>query len=573
ARVALALHKGWRQAVAVLAVLVCGRAYVPLDPDLPPARRQAILAQARPDAVLTEHGLIEALRADAEARGAACPVLGVDPRPEAVLAPCPPAPRAAPDDLAYVIFTSGSTGLPKGVMIAHAAALNTVRDLNARLGLGPEDAVFGLSALSFDLSVYDLFGPLSRGGRLILPAPGEARDPQAWAARMRAHPITVWNTVPALWQMLVEHAPRLPAPPRAVLLSGDWIPLELIPRSRALYPDSRLIALGGATEAAIWSVIHPIERVPGPDWPSVPYGRPLANQRLHVLGPDLSPRPDWVAGDLYIAGSGLARGYLGDAARTAASFVRHPESGERLYRTGDLARVRPEGGAGFAVEFLGREDQQVKVGGHRIELGEIEAVLSGCAGVSGAVAAVRGAAPGPRHLAAWVVARETGSPPDLADLWSALRARLPAYMVPRSLGLIDALPLSQNGKIDRTKLPKDETQSEASREPPKGATEAVIVAALAAELGLSDVGATETFFDIGATSLSLVALHRTLEQRLERTIALIALFEHPSARALARYLDGARDDGLGAADARAARRRSRLGERRSVRAIQQETLS
>ncbi|CAA2105845.1 Phenyloxazoline synthase MbtB [Methylobacterium bullatum] len=564
--VAVALSKGWRQVVAVLAVLISGRAYMPLDPDLPDARQRTILAEGQPVAVLARGTL--AAHASTET---ACPVLVVEPRPGAALAAHPPAPRSRPRDLAYVIFTSGSTGVPKGVMIEHRAALNTVRDVNARFGIGAEDGVFGLSSLSFDLSVYDLFGPLSCGGRLVLPAPGEARDPEAWAARLTREAVTVWNTVPALWQMLVEHAPRLPSPPRLVLLSGDWIPLDLIPRSRTLFPSSRLVSLGGATEAAIWSVAHPVEEEPGPDWRSVPYGRPLANQRLHVLGPDLSPRPDWVVGDLFIAGDGLARGYWRDPVRTQASFPVHPRSGERLYRTGDLARVRPDG----TLEFLGREDQQVKVAGHRIELGEIEAALNRCDGVAGSVAAALGHPPGPRRLAAWIVAADASAPPAVETLRRSLADTLPAYMLPRTIALIDAIPLSQNGKIDRAKLPDiRDTDTETVREVPEGEVETVVAAAVADELGLTAVGATDAFFEIGATSLSIVAIHRVIETKLGRKIPLLALFEHPSARALAQHVEGARGESrLGLADDRAARRKARLGDRRPSRRPTQETAS
>ncbi|CAA2105848.1 Phthiocerol/phenolphthiocerol synthesis polyketide synthase type I PpsE [Methylobacterium bullatum] len=535
--VAVALSKGWRQVVAVLAVLISGRAYMPLDPDLPDARQRAILAEGQPVAVLARGTL--AAHASTET---ACPVLVVEPRPGAALAAHPPAPRSRPRDLAYVIFTSGSTGVPKGVMIEHRAALNTVRDVNARFGIGAEDGVFGLSSLSFDLSVYDLFGPLSCGGRLVLPAPGEARDPEAWAARLTREAVTVWNTVPALWQMLVEHAPRLPSPPRLVLLSGDWIPLDLIPRSRALFPSSRLVSLGGATEAAIWSVAHPVEEEAGSDWRSVPYGRPLANQRLHVLGPDLSPRPDWVVGDLFIAGDGLARGYWRDPVRTQTSFPVHPRSGERLYRTGDLARVRPDG----TLEFLGREDQQVKVAGHRIELGEIEAALNRCDGVAGSVAAALGHPPGPRRLAAWIVATDASAPPAVETLRRSLADTLPAYMLPRTIALIDAIPLSQNGKIDRAKLPDiRDTDTETGGETLQTANEVALAAAWRAVLQSNAPGRADHFFEFGGNSLLAVRLVNTLRDDHQLSLPLSSVFAEPTLGRLARNLRPIRNgDGL-----------------------------
>ncbi|HBL28881.1 MAG TPA: non-ribosomal peptide synthetase, partial [Acidobacteria bacterium] len=265
--------------------------------------------------------------------------------------------------------TSGSTGTPKGVMIEHRGAVNTLLDVNRRFAVGPEDRVLAVSALSFDLSVYDVFGLLAAGGSLTLPRPEAARDPEHWLDLMHRDRVTIWNSAPALLEMLVEHAAtrgeRLPASLRLVLLSGDWIPVSLPGRLRTLAPGAAVVSLGGATEASIWSILYPIAAV-DPAWRSIPYGRPMDNQGFHVLNRALAPCPVWVPGDLYISGTGLARGYWRDPAKTAASFFLHPGTGERLYRTGDLGRYLPGGD----IEFLGRDDLQVKIQGFRIELGE-----------------------------------------------------------------------------------------------------------------------------------------------------------------------------------------------------------
>ena len=270
-------------------------------------------------------------------------------------------------DLAYVIFTSGSTGLPKGVMIDHRGALNTVADVNDRFAVGADDRVLAVSSLSFDLSVYDIFGPLAVGGAVVVPDADAQRDPAAWLDLVRGAGVTIWNSVPALLELLVEHlvvageSARL----RLVMMSGDWIPVTLPDRIRRAFGDPDVISLGGATEASIWSILYPIGEVP-PEWTSIPYGHPMRNQSFHVLDDRLRARPDWVPGQLYIGGVGLAQGYLHDDAKTAAAFIVHPGTGERLYRTGDLGRFLPSG----EIEFLGREDFQVKVQGYRIELGE-----------------------------------------------------------------------------------------------------------------------------------------------------------------------------------------------------------
>ncbi|MBB2964985.1 non-ribosomal peptide synthetase [Methylobacterium sp. R2-1] len=361
-KVAVALPKGCDQIAALLAVLRQGGAYVPLAHDIPAARLETIAAAAGIRHAFGPAGRrwpegVQRLKNPSEA--------GSGSVPEAV-------PGDA-DALAYVIYTSGSTGTPKGVAVTHRAAANTILDVNARIGAGPGTCVLGLSALTFDLSVYDLFGPLGVGGRLVLPAEEDRRDPAAWLALMRANGVSLWNSVPALMTMLTEHADgvgqQLPTSLQHVLLSGDWIPLGLPDTVRRLSPGCRVAALGGATEAAIWSNWFDTEAQP-PGWSSVPYGFPLANQRYYVLDAALRPRPDEVEGDLFIAGEGLALGYLGDASASAA-FSPHPRTGERLYRTGDRGRYR----AGGLLEFLGRADRQIKLNGLRIEPGEIEARL------------------------------------------------------------------------------------------------------------------------------------------------------------------------------------------------------
>ncbi|TMR24783.1 amino acid adenylation domain-containing protein [Nonomuraea turkmeniaca] len=389
--VAVSMPKSAEQVSAVLGVLLAGAAYLPLDDDLPARRRETILRDAGARHVLTCSG-----------SGAQWPddvrVIEVDAL-EATGHEPPPASRAHPDDLAYVIYTSGSTGAPKGVMTSHRAALNTVQDINQRFDVGYGDRVLGLAGLGFDLSVYDIFGPLAVGGALVLPDPARRADPSHWAELIAQHAVSLWNSVPAQLQMLQHYLATTPAVElftlRLGLLSGDWIPVGLPGAIRARLPLMELVSLGGATEASIWSIAYPIDEVPA-GWRSIPYGRPLANQTFHVLDAQLRPRPEWVAGELYIGGAGLAQGYLGDPERTAERFIVHPELG-RLYRTGDHGRYLPSGD----IEFLGRTDTQVKIRGHRVELGEVEAVLAEHPAVAAAVALVDGDDPLRRRLVAF----------------------------------------------------------------------------------------------------------------------------------------------------------------------------
>jgi epothilone synthetase B len=395
--VAVVMEKGWEQVAGVLGVLQAGAAYLPIDAQLPAERMAYLLRQGEVELALTQSWVegrvswpagIRRLQVDVEVPEAEDGGVG---------------PLQRPEDLAYVIYTSGSTGQPKGVMIDHRGAVNTLLDINRRFGVGSQDRMLALSELSFDLSVYDIFGVLAAGGTIVLPEAGASRDPSRWMELLRGERVTLWNSVPALAEMLVDHLAGCGQSPltalRLVLLSGDWIPVSLPERFKAVAPEAQLISLGGATEASIWSIFYRIGEV-DPAWHSIPYGRTLANQSVQVLDEALVARPVWVPGQLYIGGVGLAQGYWRDGERTEASFPRHPQTGERLYRTGDLGRYLPDGN----IEFLGRQDTQVKIRGHRIELGEIEAALAQHPAVRAGVVTVAGEEVASKRLVAYVVA-------------------------------------------------------------------------------------------------------------------------------------------------------------------------
>ncbi|MER6878220.1 amino acid adenylation domain-containing protein, partial [Amycolatopsis sp. NPDC000673] len=371
--VAVAAETGAGQIVSVLGALLAGAAYLPIDVRQPAARQQQLVERS---------GARFAVVGPGAAALAGPVVLEADGS-----AAEPPPVTGDPDERAYVIYTSGSTGYPKGVVVTHRAAGNTVADINRRFSVTGDDRVLGVASLAFDLSVYDVFGPLSVGGALVLPEHSRRGDPSHWAELMRAHRVTLWNSVPAQMQMLAEYlrVDTAAAPPlRLTLLSGDWIPVRLPGRIRELLPGAEVISLGGATEAAIWSIWHPVGEVPE-DAASVPYGRPLTNQTFHVLDELGRPCPEWTVGELFIGGAGVATGYLGDEEQTRQRFGADPAGGRR-YRTGDLGRWLPSGD----IEFLGREDQQVKIRGHRIELAEIESALAEHPSVGAAAVLVEG---------------------------------------------------------------------------------------------------------------------------------------------------------------------------------------
>jgi pyochelin synthetase len=518
--VAVLLPKGWRQVVAVLGTLGAGAAYVPIDPGWPAERIRFLLEDTGARAVLAD-------RPPPGLPGVAVIALDLAP-PVSPPSTMEPAPRR-PEDLAYVIYTSGSTGRPKGAMLDHLGPVNTIADVNRRFGVGGTDVVFGVSSLCFDLSVYDVFGTIAAGATLVLPG---GDDPAGWLDLVRRHRVTVWNSVPALMQLLVEEAEgagvRL-ADLRTVLLSGDWVPVELPDRIRAVAPHATVVSLGGATEASIWSICYPVDRTE-PGWVSVPYGRPLANQSWHVLDCAGRDAPVWTAGELHIGGTGVALGYLGDPQRTGAAFVAHPGTGERLYRTGDLGRYLPSGD----IEFLGRADFQVKIQGFRVEPGEIEHTLAGHPDVRQAAVVARDTGSG-RQLAAFVA----GARPDPRSLSEFLSARLPAHLVPSTISVLDELPRTPNGKIDRRALQAAPPADQPARRPhvaPRTATEAVLAQIWGEVLGGDPVGVHDDFFERGGQSFAALRVAGLAARRLGRRIPPGVLLEHRSVAELAGWL-------------------------------------
>ncbi|CAE6968503.1 D-alanine--D-alanyl carrier protein ligase [Paraburkholderia domus] len=513
--VAIVMEKGPEQIVAALAVLLAGRAFLPISAGQPDRRIAGILEQARVRVAITQ-ARIERGRAW---QAAVILFDAPEAEPSSPLPPLPPA-NATPDTLAYVIYTSGSTGAPKGVAIAHRAAVNTLADLSLRFGIDERDRVLWVSSFEFDLSIFDIFGVLGAGGAVVIPPVDGAQNPAAWVHLVRDHGVTLWNSVPMVVELMLAASPAPQsqlASLRLVLLSGDWISPALPPRLRSvLGADCRFVSLGGATEAAIWSIIHPIERIE-PDWISIPYGRPLANQRFHVLKPDLSPCPVHTPGKLFIAGAGLADGYWLNPQETATRFLDHPVTGERLYDTGDLGRYRPDG----EIEFLGRQDNQVKLRGFRIELGEIEAQMLRHPGV--AAAAVNLVADGSRRqLVGYFVADACTD----AELRVWLDDRLPDYMTPTALLRLDALPLTANGKLDRKALAAMRPVAPADEVAPRTSTETWFCDRVAVLLGLDRVGPDENFFHAGGDSITAI---RLVNASREAGLAITArdIFLHP----------------------------------------------
>ncbi|MGH3466781.1 MAG: non-ribosomal peptide synthetase, partial [Thermocrispum sp.] len=537
--VAVVLERGVEQVIATVAVQLSGAAYLPVDPDLPDERRQQLLRLGRCRVAITQSRLANRLTWPDGLH-----VVAADSPPQ-VTANLSDGP-ATPEDLAYVIYTSGSTGQPKGVVIDHRGAVNTVRDINARFGIGPSDRVLAVSALSFDLSVQDIFGTLGTGGTLLIPEQAAAKDPAEWARWVERERVTVWTSAPALMELLLEHAEAEGtdiSSLRLIMLSGDWIPLDIPRRLWALAPEAKLVSQGGATEASIWSCFYEVDRV-DEQWRSIPYGRPLWNQSMYVLDQHGGHVPVGVTGELHIGGVGVAVGYWDEPDRTDASFHVHDGIGNRLYRTGDLCQYGPDG----VLEILGRVDFQVKIRGYRIELGEIEAHLNRCPGVAECVVMVR-QVDGDRVLVGYIVLSDgqAGSAP--TDLRSSLARQLPAYMVPNHYVVVPGLPLNTNGKVDRSRLPDPAASTATSvvSRPPRTVTERTVAAVWADVLSVPTVGIDDDFFDLGGHSLAAIQAVTRLRRRVSggtgtgpapaAQFGVAALFRHPTVRELAAFID------------------------------------
>ncbi|SOU07151.1 ATP-dependent serine activating enzyme [Xanthomonas arboricola pv. fragariae] len=529
--VAIMMDRGRELMACALAVARVGAAYVPIDPALPAERVGYMLQDCGCGVVLIQ----------AEHDAAAAWPAGVTPLAIAEFAPTaqPVHDTADPaqvrgDDLAYVIYTSGTTGRPKGVMIEHAAAMNTIDEVNRRFGVTAHDRLFGVSSFGFDLSVYDLFGALAAGACVVYPNPDATLDPHHWLDLLQRERVTVWNSVPALMRLLVEAAQRravsLPDL-RLVMLSGDKIPLELPDAVRAIAPNASVVSLGGATEASIWSIFYPIAAV-DPTWPSIPYGYAMDGQSWRVLGRHGRPCPRWVRGELLIGGHGLARGYLNEPEKTARSFVIDAATGQRWYRTGDLGRYLD----GDCIQWMGRIDSQIKLQGHRIEPAEIEAVLGEHPDIADAVVTVGTTANAHRILIGHVAGLDGLR---AADCEAFLRSKLPAYMVPGVWRILPRLPVTANGKTDRDALARTALEVDPAAVTPRAHVPAAdeierqIRDIWQRVLALDSLGVTDDFFEVGGQSFDAIRIFAAIKQAFGQTYTLSDFWIARTVRALA----------------------------------------
>ena len=515
--VGLCVERSPEMIVGLLGILKAGGAYLPLDPDYPPERLAFMLKDSGARVLVAHAALLDRVGAH-DAR-----VVRLDTHWPAIARQPETAPVHGldPGNTAYVIYTSGSTGMPKGVAVTHGGIPNLAAAQIDRFAMTPEASVLQFASLGFDAAVSEIATVLISGAVLVLP-PAE-RSGDTLARLIREQGVTHATLPPALLGDLPADLPL-----STLVVAGEACPAEVVARWGE---GRRLINAYGPTETTVCATMS--EPLSGEQLP--PIGRPLWNTQVYVLDGGLQPVPAGVAGELYVAGAGLARGYLNRAALTAERFVADPfgPAGNRMYRTGDLARWRPDGN----LDFLGRADAQVKLRGFRIEPGEIEAALTSHPSVAQAAVMAREDAPGNKRLVAYVVAAADETAPDAAALRAHLSKRLPGHMVPSGFVVLERLPLTPNGKLDRRALPAPEPAPVTAGRQPRTPQEEVLCALFAEVLGLARVGIDDNFFELGGHSLLATRLISRIRAELDVEIAIKSLFETPTVEGLARCLD------------------------------------
>ncbi len=525
--VALLFSRCAEAIVAILAVLKTGAAYLPIDPAVPAGRMRFMVADAAPVAAVTTAGL--------RSRLSGCDLVVIDvedPRIDIQSSAALPAP--GPDDIAYLIYTSGTTGVPKGVAVAHHSVTRLLESLDADLELAGQ-VWTQCHSLAFHLSVWEIFGALLHGGRLVVVPEEVARSPQDLQAVLVAEQVSVLSQTPSAFYALQTAdvlQPELGQQLKleTVVFGGEALEPQRVGTWLANHPGSpRMINMYGITETTVHASFREIVDA-DVDSSVSPIGVPLAHLGFFVLDGWLRAVPAGVVGELYVAGAGLACGYVGRGGLTGSRFVACPfgEPGARMYRTGDLVRW----GADGQLQYLGRADEQVKIRGYRIELGEVQAALAGLDGVHQAVVIAREDRPGDKRLVGYVTG--TAEP---VEIRAALAERLPGYMVPAAVMVLDALPLTPNGKLDTRALPAPDYQDGDHYRAPATPTEEILAGIYAQVLGLQRVGVEDSFFELGGDSLSAMRVIAAINTALDVDLAVHTLFDAPSVRSLSQQLD------------------------------------
>ncbi|QPF46453.1 MULTISPECIES: non-ribosomal peptide synthetase DhbF [Bacillus] len=523
--VALALPRSPEMVASMLGVLKTGAAYLPLDPEFPADRISYMLEDAKPSCIITTEEIAASLPDDL-----AVPELVLDQAvTQEIIKRYSPENQdvsVSLDHPAYIIYTSGSTGRPKGVVVTQKSLSNFLLSMQEAFSLGEEDRLLAVTTVAFDISALELYLPLISGAQIVIAKKETIREPQALAQMIENFDINIMQATPTLWHALVTSEPEKLRGLR-VLVGGEALPSGLLQALQDLHCS--VTNLYGPTETTIWSAAAFLEEglkgVP-------PIGKPIWNTQVYVLDNGLQPVPPGVVGELYIAGTGLARGYFHRPDLTAERFVADPYGppGTRMYRTGDQARWRADG----SLDYIGRADHQIKIRGFRIELGEIDAVLANHPHIEQAAVVVREDQPGDKRLAAYVVA---DAAIDTAELRRYMGASLPDYMVPSAFVEMDELPLTPNGKLDRKALPAPDFSTSVSDRAPRTPQEEILCDLFAEVLGLARVGIDDSFFELGGHSLLAARLMSRIREVMGAELGIAKLFDEPTVAGLAAHLD------------------------------------
>ncbi len=546
--VGLCVERSVEMVIGLLAILKAGGAYVPLDPSYPRERLTWTLEDCCPAIVLTQGTGPSASSQEPTAHLAGSGLVSdlfsfeAHPHPRVIdlnevwddlqhESATDPLCEVLPEHLAYVIYTSGSTGQPKGTMISHRALSNFCASMHQHPGITTADCILAVTTVSFDIAVLELLFPLTAGTRIHIASQQMIADGMALARMVETSSATILQATPSLWNLLISLGwggnPHL-----KMLCGGETLPMELAIQLRQR--GAALWNMYGPTETTIWSSIAPVNE----EEERIPIGRPIANTQIYLLDRNLQPLPIGVPGELYIGGEGLARGYYSRPELTAERFIPHPfgGTGARLYRTGDLVRYRGDG----TIEHLGRIDSQVKLRGYRIELGEIESVLHHHPAVDEAIVLANVGHTGEKQLVAYVVRSKQEAQTKSSDLRAYLQAKLPDYMVPSHFVLLDTLPLSPNGKVDRRALPAPtdlSSEHQATFVGPRTPLEELLAHIWMQVLGCSQVGIHDNFFELGGHSLLATQVLSRIRQAVNRELPLRALFEAPTIAQLSAHLE------------------------------------
>jgi amino acid adenylation domain-containing protein len=525
--VGIFMERSLEMLVGLLGILKAGGAYVPLDPSYPPQRLQFILNDTQVPVLLTQERLLASLP-DHEAQ-----VVCLD-RDWTTITSLPAQnldSGVRSENLAYVIYTSGSTGTPKGVLIPHQAVLRLVLGIDYT-PLDSTVVCLQLAPIAFDAATFEIWGTLLHGGSCVLyPTFGIPEPQELQTTLQRYHVTTLWLTA-ALFNTLITDAPEVLLGVRELLTGGEALSVSHIREAQRQLPGTQLINGYGPTESTTFTCCYRIPQILDRELSSIPIGRPIANTQIYILDAHLQPVPMGVTGELHIGGAGLARGYLNRPELTAEKFIANPFGAGRLYKTGDLTRYLPDG----TIEFLGRVDHQVKIRGFRIELGEIEAILGQHPAIQEAVVLVREDHPGEKRLVAYVV---TSANSHVSEFRSYLKSKLPDYMMPAAFVMLDSLPLTVNGKVDRRALPLPEIARpdlQVNYVAPRTKLEQEIAKIWQDVLQVEKVGLHDNFFDLGGHSLLVIRIHDRLRDIINQDFSVVEIFKYPTVSSFAHYL-------------------------------------